>query len=85
MSQHLGSHSPKDLQDASGFLIDETAYALDASSPGETPDGRFGDSLDVIPEHLPVPLGTSFPQTLASLSTPRHLSFLAACRCSQPK
>ena len=75
----------EDLQDASGLFINEAADTLDASSPGQTPDGGLGDTLDIISENFPVPLGTSFPQTLASLSTPRHLSFLAARRCSQPK
>ena len=38
----------EDLQDTSGLFVDQTADSLDSSPPGETSDGRLGDSLDVI-------------------------------------
>ena len=62
----------KDLQNASGLLVDETADALDATSSGETADGGFGDALDVIAENLAVALGASLPETLSSLSSSGH-------------
>ena len=38
--------------------------------------GRLGekplDSLDVVTEHFPVPLGAAFPETFATLTTTRH-------------
>ena len=62
----------KDLQDASGFFIDETTDALDASSSGETADGGLGDALDVIAKDLAVTLGSSLAETLSSLSSSGH-------------
>ena len=63
----------EDLQHSAGFLVDEPGDPLDASSPGQPPDGRFGDALDVVPQHLPVPLGASLSESLASFATTRHL------------
>ena len=63
----------EDLQHSTGFLIDEPGDPLDASSPGQPPDGGFGDALDVVPQHLPVPLGASLSESLASFATTRHL------------
>ena len=62
----------KDLQNASGLLVDETADALDATSSGETADGGLGDALDVIAENLAVAFGASLPETLSSLSSSGH-------------
>ncbi|KAF2282968.1 hypothetical protein GH714_043287 [Hevea brasiliensis] len=59
----------KDLEDASCLLVDETADAFDSTTPSQSPNGRLGDALNVIPEHLPVPLGTSLSQSLSSLSS----------------
>lgn len=62
----------ENLQHSAGLLIDESGDALDTPSAGQTSDGGFGDALDVVPEHLPVPLGASFPQTLPSFTAARH-------------
>ena len=40
--------------------------------PGQAPDGGLGDPLDVVTENLPVPLGSSLAQTLASLASSGH-------------
>lgn len=56
------------LQDSSGLLVDEAGDTLHSSTTCETTDGRLGDSLDVITQHLPVPLGASFSQTLSSFA-----------------
>merc|ERR1719339_530504 len=58
----------EDLQHSAGFLVNEPGDPLDASSPGQPPDGRFGDALDVVPQHLPVPLGASLSESLASFA-----------------
>ena len=47
------------LEDTSGLLIDQARNTLDTSSTGKSPDCWLGDSLDVVSEHLPVPLGSS--------------------------
>ena len=65
------------LQDSSGLLIDEARDPLDSSSPGQSPDGRFGDTLDVVSQHLPVPLGTSLAESLASFTTSGHVAVLS--------
>ncbi|MCG8430472.1 MAG: hypothetical protein MJA29_04805 [Candidatus Omnitrophica bacterium] len=45
------------LEDAPGLLVDQARDTLDTTSASETTDGRLGDSLDVITQDLPVPLG----------------------------
>jgi len=57
------------LEDAAGLFIDERRNALDSSSSGQTTDGRLGDALDVVAEDLPVSLGASLAQSLASLAS----------------
>ena len=65
------------LQDSSGLLIDEARDPLDSSSPGQSPDGRFGDTLDVVSQHLTVPLGTSLAESFASFATSGHDAVLS--------
>ena len=64
----------EDLQDSTGLLIDEARDPLDSSPPRQPTDGRLGDALDVIPQHLPVTLGASLPQSLSSLATSSHIA-----------
>lgn len=45
------------LQDTTGLLIDESRDTLDTTSASKTADGRLGDTLDVISQHLSVTLG----------------------------
>ena len=52
---------------------------LDSTTVSLTTDGRFGDSLDIIKEHLPVMLGTNPSESLSSFSSSSHF-----CRCSKP-
>ena len=73
----------KDLEDATSLLVDQTADTLHASSTSQTTNRRLGDTLDVVSENLPVTLGSSFPQTLASLSTTRHFSTTLNLKFSQ--
>ncbi|CAI0375212.1 unnamed protein product, partial [Linum tenue] len=62
----------EDLEDAAGLLVDEAADALDAATASQTADCRLGDALDVVAEDLPVTLGSSLPQSLASLAAAGH-------------
>ncbi|KAM2166265.1 hypothetical protein ACFX1R_040308 [Malus domestica] len=62
----------EDLENPSGFFIYEAAYALHTSSASEPSYGGLGDPLDVVPQHLPVPLGSALTQPLSSLSSPCH-------------
>ncbi len=62
----------EDLEDPSSLLVDEARDTLDTSSTGETTDGRLRDPLDVVSQDFPMTLGSSFPQTLSSLSSAGH-------------
>ena len=64
----------EDLEDSTGLLVDESRDPLDSSPPRQTADGGLGDALDVVPQHLPVPLGASLAQSLASLATSGHVA-----------
>eukprot|EP00091_Calanus_sinicus_P013499 TRINITY_DN29974_c0_g1_i1.p1 TRINITY_DN29974_c0_g1~~TRINITY_DN29974_c0_g1_i1.p1 ORF type:complete len:121 (+),score=9.21 TRINITY_DN29974_c0_g1_i1:132-494(+) len=57
----------EDLQNSTSFLINKTRDTLDTSTSRETPDGRLGDSLDVVSQHLTMALGSSLSKSLSSL------------------
>jgi len=61
------------LQDTTGLLVDQARDTLDTTTAGQTTDCRLGDTLDVITQHLPVTLGASLSQSLASFATSRHI------------
>ena len=63
----------EDLEDTSGLLVDESRDTLDSSTASQSPDGGLGDALDVVPQHLPVPLGTSLAESLASFAASSHV------------
>ncbi len=67
----------EDLEDTPGLLVDEARDTLDTTAASQTPDGRLGDALDVIPEHLPVPLGASLAESLSSLAASSHLELFS--------
>ena len=50
----------EDLEDSSGFLVDQSTDSFDSSSSGQSSDGGLGDSLDVISENLSMSLCSSF-------------------------
>uniref|UniRef100_A0A8R7P195 Uncharacterized protein n=1 Tax=Triticum urartu TaxID=4572 RepID=A0A8R7P195_TRIUA len=62
----------EDLEHAAGLLVDEPRDALHAAPPRQAPDRRLGDALDVVAQHLPVALGASLAEPLASLAAPGH-------------
>jgi hypothetical protein len=62
----------EDLEHAAGLLVDEPGDALHAAPPRKPPDRRLRDPLDVVAEHLAVPLGAALAQPLAALAAPRH-------------
>ena len=62
----------ENLQNTSGLLIDQSRDSLHTTSSCQTSDGRLGDSLDVISQHFPVPLGSSFSKSLSSFASSRH-------------
>ena len=62
----------EDLEDTTGLLVDESRDTLDSSTASQTPDGRLGDSLDVVTKNFPMALRTSLPKPLASFAASRH-------------
>ena len=60
------------------FFVDETRNTFDSSTSGQTTDGGFGDTLDVITEHLSVSLGASLSESFASFTTSSHDEVISA-------
>ena len=60
------------LEDATGLLIDQARDTFDTSTASQSTDGGLGDTLDVITQYFPVPLGTSLSQSFSSFTTSRH-------------
>jgi len=66
----------EDLKHAAGLLVYEARDALDATTAGKAADGRLGDALDVVAEHLAVALGAALAEPLASLAAAGHLELV---------
>ena len=62
----------ENLQNSTSLLIDQTRDPLDSSTAGQSPDGRLGDALDVVPQHLAMTLGSSLSESLSSFATSTH-------------
>ena len=82
-SVYVGDGIPDDvlkenLEDTAGLLVDEPGDTLDSSTASQSPDGGLGDALDVIPQHLTVPLGASLSQSLASFAASSHVAVYLA-------
>ena len=56
------------LQDATGFLVDHGRDTLDTTTASKTSDSGLGDTLDVVSQDLPVTLGTTLAETLATFA-----------------
>ena len=61
------------LEDTTGLLVDEARDTLDTTTASQTADGGLGDTLDIITQHLAMPLGASLSETLSSLASSSHL------------
>ena len=64
------------LQDTTGLLIDQTRDTLDSSTSCQPSDGGFGDTLDVVSQHLPVTLSASLSKSLSSFASTSHVDSL---------
>ena len=62
----------ENLQDAVGLLVDQAGDPLDTAPPGQAPNGRLGDPLDVVGENLAMPLDSTLAQSLATFSPDRR-------------
>ena len=56
--------------------VDEARDALAATTACKAADGRLGDALDVVTEHLAVALSASLSESLTALATSRHCCWL---------
>ena len=59
----------ENLQNTSSFLLDESRNTLDSTSTGQSTDGGFSNTLDVIAKDLSVTLGASFSKSFSSFTT----------------
>jgi hypothetical protein len=57
------------FQNSTSFLVNETRDTLDTATTSETANSRLGDALNVVSQNFTMALGTSFSETLATLST----------------
>merc|ERR1712210_289191 len=62
----------ENLENTPGLLVDKPTDTFDATPPCKSPDSRLGDTLDVVPQDLAMPLGTSLAQAFASFSSSSH-------------
>jgi len=62
----------KYLEDTTCLLVDEPRDTLNTTTSSQSPDGRLGNSLNVVTKDLPVTLGTTFSKTFTSLASARH-------------
>ena len=62
----------ENLEHPAGLLGDEPGDALDATAAGQAPDGRLGDALNVVAQHLAVAFSAAFAETLPTFTTARH-------------
>jgi hypothetical protein len=62
----------KDFQHTSGFFVNQTGDSLYSTTACQPPNSRLSDSLDVISQHFPVPLRTTFTQTFTAFASTSH-------------
>lgn len=60
------------FEHTTGLLVDEARDTLDTTTTSQTSDGRLGDTLDVVSQHLPVTLGAPLSESFSSFTTSRH-------------
>ena len=75
----VGDGIPDDIleenfEDTTGLFVDQTRDTLDTTTTGKTTDGWLGDTLDVITQDFPVPLGTPLSESFSSFATTRHVA-----------
>jgi len=61
------------LEDTTCFFVDHGRDTLDTASTGQTTDGRFCDTLDVVSQDLPVTLCTTLAEALATFAASSHV------------
>ncbi|KAI1239063.1 hypothetical protein IHE44_0012171 [Lamprotornis superbus] len=60
------------LEHTARLLVDEPRDALDTAAPSQAADGRLGDALDVVAQHLAVALSAALAEPFAAFASTRH-------------
>lgn len=60
------------LEDASRFFVYQAGYSLHAAASRQSSDGRLGDALDIVTQHLTMTLRAALSQTFATFTTACH-------------
>lgn len=68
----------EDLQHTACLFVDETGDTFNSTTASQATNCGLGDTLDIVPEHLPVTLGASLPETFTTLSASCHSSLCSA-------
>ena len=69
------------LKNTSCLLVDQSRDSLDASPSRQPSDGRLGNALDVIPQDLAMPLGSTLAKSFPTLATAIHVACVDVERC----
>ena len=59
----------KDLEDTAGLFVNETRNTLHSTSTGQSANGGFSDTLDVITQNLAVTLRAAFSKSFSSFAS----------------
>ena len=59
----------EDLENAAGHFDGKTRNMLDSTSTGQSANGGFSDTLDVITKNLAVTLGAAFSKSFSSFAS----------------
>ena len=62
------------LKNTSRLLVDQSRDSLDASPSRQPSDGKLGTALDVIPQDLAMPLGSTLAKSFPTLATASHVA-----------
>ncbi len=63
----------ENLENTTGLLVDEARDTLDTTTTSQPPDSGLSNTLDVISQHLPVPLSASLAQSFSTFASASHL------------
>ena len=75
----------ENFENSSGLFIDESRDTLDSTSPGQTPDGGLGDSLDVITQDFAMTLCASLSESLSSFASAGHDERISHAPITSPR
>ena len=68
----------EDFENTTCLFVDQSRDTFDSTSPGQTPDGRLGDTLDVITQDFAMTLCATLSESLSSFATSSHDASVSA-------